>query len=49
MVGSQWGAAVGGGITAGSHVGPKSTPSFSISGSKKVTATEENFLQFTVE
>jgi hypothetical protein len=30
------GAAVGGGITAGGHVGPKSTPSFSVSKSKKL-------------
>jgi len=43
------GAAVGGGIAAGSNVGPKSTPYFSVSGSKKITATDEYFRQFTVE
>jgi len=39
----------GGGITAGGHVGPKSTPSLSVSESKKITTTEKNFRKFTVE
>jgi hypothetical protein len=44
------GAAVGGGgITAGGHVGPKSTPFFSVLERKKFAATEENFRKFTVE